>query len=110
MQSTMFVVIILVVLSVTALLIQRNAIKLAIALTVLEGAIFLFAINGAHFEGAAAPIIGKGELLANPLPHALVLTAIVIGASTTALALSMIINLFEHTKSLDLSEMRELRG
>lgn len=110
MPATMLVVIVLVVASVATLLLHRNAIKLVIALTILQGAVFLFSIASAYVPGGEAPIIGTATLLVNPLPHALVLTAIVIGASTTALALSMLINLHQHTGSLELEDMRELKG
>lgn len=72
----------------------------------------LFALIGFK-KDAIAPIITKLDMPHNfvdPIPQALVLTAIVIGLGTTALLLSFIVRLYEKYKTLDVGEIKKLKG
>ena len=95
-------------------LVKRNLIKIIIGLTIMEYAIFLFfAVIGYVREGTP-PIIVKGleegVTFVDPLPQALVLTAIVIGLATTALVVSIAVRIYERCGTFDVRKIRNLRG
>ncbi|MGQ9464962.1 MAG: sodium:proton antiporter [bacterium] len=105
--------IILFLIGLYAVVAKRNLIKIAIGFAIMEYAVnLLFALIGFK-EGAIAPIITKLNVPHNfvdPIPQALVLTAIVIGLGTTALLLSFIMRIYEKYKTLDVSEIKRLKG
>jgi len=96
-----------------AVVLKRNLIKIVIGFSLMEYAVnLLFAFIGFRHD-AVAPIItrlGGRELFVDPLPQALVLTAIVIGLSTTALMLAFVMRIYEKYKTFDINEIRRLRG
>lgn len=67
----------------------RSPMKLVMASAVMEWSILLLAVSLGHVEGGVAPILPLKGRAVNPLPQAFALTAIVIGASTVALALAL---------------------
>ena len=72
----------------------------------------LFALIGFR-KGALAPIITKLDTPHNfvdPIPQALVLTAIVIALGTTALMLTVILRIYSRYKTFDIAEIKKLRG
>jgi len=100
-----------------ALLAKRHIIKKIIGVVTMEYAINLFLILISYRTGGIAPIqdaqYSAAELAAravDPLPQALVLTAIVIGLGTLALMASLAIKLYEKYKTFDMSEINRLRG
>jgi multicomponent Na+:H+ antiporter subunit C len=66
-----------------------------------------------YIKGGTAPIFSKPglnpNLMVDPVPQALVLTAIVIGVATLALALSLAIKLYRHYGTLDMRKIKELK-
>ena len=77
--------------------------------------VFLFFISLGKVDEGTAPIISSDKLsaantilYANPLPHVLILTAIVVGVSTTAVALSLIIRIFESLGTLEEDEIHRM--
>jgi multicomponent Na+:H+ antiporter subunit C len=75
-----------------AVVAKRNLVKKIIGLNIFQTAVFLFYISIAKVMGGTAPILLEGTVLYdNPLPHCLILTAIVVSVSTTAVALAIII-------------------
>lgn len=94
-------------------LVKRNLIKIVIGLIIMEYATFLFFAVIGYREGGLPPIITKtfGEaLFVDPLPQALVLTAIVIGLATTALIVSIAVRIYEKYGTFDIREIRKLKG
>lgn len=92
---------------------RRNLIKIAISLSIMEFSTFLFFALIGYLEGGVAPIVDPADpvkLYVDPLPQALVLTAIVIGLATTALLMAVIIRIYRKYGSLDIREIRNLRG
>ena len=73
---------------------KRHVVKKVIGLAVLQTGAFLLFINLAAIEGGTAPIVeeGGGPYM-NPLPHVLILTAIVVGVSTMAVGLALCIRI-----------------
>ncbi len=84
-----------------AVLAKGNLVKKVIGLNLLQTAVFLFYLSIGKVEGALAPIIWGGNeehridgvAYENPLPHVLMLTAIVVGVSITAVALALIVRM-----------------
>ncbi|MCX7756879.1 MAG: NADH-quinone oxidoreductase subunit K [candidate division WOR-3 bacterium] len=105
--------ILLVLIGLYAVVTKRNLIKIAIGFCIVEyGVNLLFAFIGFK-KDALAPIITKIEATHNfvdPIPQALVLTAIVIGLGTTAVMLALIIRLYQKYHTLDISEIKKLKG
>ena len=88
-----------------------NLVKKVIGLSVFQTAIFLFFISLSKIAGGTVPItVPPAELYSNPLPHALVLTAIVVSVSTMAVALSILINIKRAYGTVEEDEMEEAEG
>ncbi len=105
--------IILFLIGLYAIVTKRNLIKIAIGFALVEYSVnLLFAIIGFKRD-ALAPIITQLDAPHNfvdPIPQALVLTAIVIALGTTALMLTVILRLYSRYKTFDIAEIRKLRG
>ena len=92
---------------------RRNLIKIAISLSIMEVSTFLFFALIGYIEGGRAPIVNPAEpdqIYVDPLPQALVLTAIVIGLATTSLLMAVIIRIYRKYKTFDINEIRNLKG
>ena len=105
----------LIALGLYAVCTKKNLIKIVIGLGVIDYGINLLIVSAGFNDGGTAPIWTVSELtretfFVDPIPQALTLTSIVIGACTTAMTLSLIIKLKEQYKTLDASEIRRLRG
>ena len=105
--------IILFLIGLYAIVTKRNLIKIAIGFALVEYSVnLLFAIIGFKRD-ALAPIITQLDTPHNfvdPIPQALVLTAIVIALGTTALMLTVILRLYNRYKTFDIAEIKRLRG
>lgn len=92
---------------------RRNLIKIAISLSMMEFSTFLlFALIG-YTDGGVAPIVDPSDpakVYVDPLPQALVLTAIVIGLATTAMLMATIIRLYRKYGTFDIREIKNLKG
>ncbi len=92
---------------------KRNVIKIIIGVLILEYAVNLFFILTAYRMNGRAPIFSKAQDILNmvdPLPHALVLTSIVIGLATTALLVGIAMRIYEKYGTFDITKIKELRG
>ncbi|ELZ53775.1 MULTISPECIES: cation:proton antiporter subunit C [Halorubrum] len=89
-----------------------NLVKKIIGLNLFQTAIFLLFIASAYVDGGAIPIVPTGGpdggLYVSPLPHVLVLTAIVVGVSLTAVALALCIRIYDEYGTLRTDTLREL--
>jgi len=95
------------------ILFDKNLIKIAIGVSMIESATNLFLIVLDYRTGGSIPVYtlaGKFEKMVLPTPQALTLTSIVIGVATTALMLSLIMLLYRYYGTLDVREIRRLRG
>ncbi|MCJ7820669.1 MAG: cation:proton antiporter subunit C [Bacteroidales bacterium] len=92
---------------------RRNLIKIAISLSIMEFSCFLlFALVG-YIDGGVAPIVNPDDpvkMYVDPLPQAIVLTAIVIGLATTAMLMAVIIRIYRKYGTFDIREIKNLRG
>ncbi|KPU63966.1 monovalent cation/H+ antiporter subunit C [Thermococcus sp. EP1] len=113
MNPYYFASIALILIGFYAILAKRNILKMLVGLSIMETGVNLLLISVGYVSGKSAPILTEGVTPNNavdPIPQALVLTAIVIGVATTAMALSVVINLYEKYKTLNVEEIRRLRG
>ena len=86
-----------------------NLVKKIVGLNVFQASVFLFYISMGNVRGATAPIIIEGAVVAysNPLPHVLILTAIVVGVATTALGLALVVRINEAYGSVEEDEIHQ---
>ncbi len=92
---------------------KRNVIKIIIGVIIAEYAVNLFFILVAYRIKGRAPIFSEEAQILNmvdPLPQALVLTAIVISLATTALLVAIAMRIYEKYGTFDITKIRELRG
>lgn len=88
---------------------QGNLVKKIIGLNIFQVSVFMLYISMSTVKDGAAPIISKGvELYSNPLPHVLILTAIVVGVATTALGLALVVRIKEAYGTIEEDEIHEL--
>ena len=88
--------ILLMMIGLYAMIEKGNLIKKIIGMNIFQTAVFLFYISIAKVEGGTAPILWeKADLYANPLPHVLILTAIVVSVSVTAVALALVLRIYK---------------
>mgnify|MGYP006283664295 CR=1 FL=1 len=89
-----------------------NLVKKIIGLNLFQTAIFLLFIASAYVDGGSIPIVPTGGpdggLYVSPLPHVLVLTAIVVGVSLTAVGLALCIRIYDEYGTLRADTLREL--
>jgi multisubunit Na+/H+ antiporter MnhC subunit len=92
---------------------RRNLVKIAISLSIMEFSTFLFLALTGYVESGVAPIVDPADpakVYVDPLPQALVLTAIVIGLATTAMIMAVIIRIYRKYGTFDIREIKNLRG
>lgn len=83
-----------------------NLTKKIIGLNIFQASVFILFISLGYLEGGTAPIYAEAySNYSAPLPHVLILTAIVVGISTTALALALVIRIYRCYGSIEESEI-----
>ncbi len=101
----------LVFIGLYVIMVKKNLIKVIIGLSILDTGVFLFLIAIGYIHEGTAPIFSKSgirpESMVDPVPQALVLTAIVIGVAIMALALSLAIKLYKHYGTINLRKIKE---
>jgi len=84
---------------------RSNMIKKLVGLSIFQTSVYLLYVSPAKVIGGTAPIIIEGatpdQLYANPLPHVLILTAIVVGVATLALGLALVVRINEEYGSIE---------
>jgi multicomponent Na+:H+ antiporter subunit C len=81
---------------------SKNIIKSVFSVTIIEVGTILLFLNLAIYEGGLIPILTSiGIHVVDPLPQALMITTIVIGATITSLALMLCIKIFNHFGSIE---------
>ena len=95
------------------LLTQKHLIKIFISIAIMETSLFLFFIGLTFKKDFIAPILTEGQTsfsnMNDPIPHAMILTAIVIGMAVLALGVSFAIEYYKLTGKTNINEMTELR-
>ena len=100
--------IVLVAVGLFVLVDDENLVKKVLGLNVFQTGVFLFIVTAAYRTGADPPIVtAGGGPYANPLPQVLVLTAIVVGVSVTAVALALVVRIYREYGTLREDVLRE---
>ncbi len=103
-----WVVVVLMMVGFYIVIAQGNLIKKIVGLNIFQTSVFIFYISMAKVEGGTAPILAEGiSQYSNPLPHVLILTAIVVGIATTALALALAVRIKEAYGSIEEDEIQK---
>ncbi|MCF7930706.1 MAG: cation:proton antiporter subunit C [Acholeplasmataceae bacterium] len=107
-----YAAILLMMIGLYGLLTNRNVIKIIVSLNILEIGLNIFIISIGFVYDGIAPILtstnnSSALIFVDPLPQALVLTAIVIGVGTTALGLAIVKNIYSKYNTLEIDEVEE---
>ena len=93
---------------------RGNLIKKIVGLNIFQTSVFMFYISIGKMKGGTAPILldksvnNSAVIYSNPLPHVLILTAIVVGIATTALGLALIIKIREEYDSVEEDDIQKM--
>ena len=115
-----WVYILLMMIGLYGITVKKNFMKKVIGLSILQTSVILFFVSiGAkknatipiieHAHGAAHPVVAAGHFI-NPLPHVLMLTAIVVAVATLGVALALIIKIYRQYNTLEEDEILEQLG
>jgi multicomponent Na+:H+ antiporter subunit C len=103
-----WVTLFLMVAGLYVLIARGNLMKKLIGLAVLQSSVYLLYIAPGKLLGGTAPIVAAGfSIYSNPLPHVLILTAIVVGVATLALGLALTVRIREAYGSIEEDELLE---
>lgn len=105
-----WIVIILLTTGLYGVMAKQNLIKKIIGLNVFQTAVLLFFVSMSKIEGGTAPVLIKGQQLIydNPLPQVLMLTAIVVGVSITAVALAIVMLIYREYGTIEEDQILEM--
>ena len=104
---------ILFLIGLYAVLVKKNLIKIIIGLGIIDYSLNLFLVLIGYKKQSIFPILSKNtqiQPMVDPLPQALVLTAIVIGLAVTMLMVAIAIRLYEKYGTFDITQIRKLKG
>ena len=106
-------VIVLMMAGLYILIARYNLVKKMIGLGVFQTSIFYLYITMGKVDGGTAPILladAPDTVYSNPLPHVLILTAIVVGVATTAVALALIVRIHESFGTIEEDEIKAIEA
>jgi multicomponent Na+:H+ antiporter subunit C len=104
-----WIVFLLMMIGLYIVIAHENLIKKIVGLNVFQVSVFVFYISMAKVKGGTAPILADNiDVYSNPLPHVLILTAIVVGVATTALGLALVVRVQESFGTIEDDEVREI--
>ncbi len=111
MRFAYLIVVILFCQGLYIILTKSNLIKMIMGFSIAESALIMLLVLIGYREGGTVPIIYRDfSTVVDPIPQALALTAIVIGASITAVMLAFTIKIHKKYGTIDLNEIKELRN
>jgi len=103
-----WIVVVLMMVGFYIVIAHGNLIKKIVGLSIFQTSVFIFYISMAKVDGGTAPILAEGiSQYSNPLPHVLILTAIVVGIATTALGLALAVRIKEAYGSIEEEEIQK---
>jgi len=102
-----WIVIVLMMTGFYIVIAQSNLIKKIIGLNIFQTSVFVFYISLSKRDGGTAPIYVAGTTdYSNPLPHVLILTAIVVGVALTAMGLALAVRIYEAYGTIEEDEIQ----
>ncbi len=103
-----WIVIMLMMTGLYVVVSRGNLVKKIVGLNIFQTSVFILYISMAKVSGGTAPILAEGfETYSNPLPHVLILTAIVVGVATTALGLALVVRINEAYGTIEEDEIHD---
>jgi len=106
-----WIVVILMMVGFYIVIAQGNLVKKIVGLNIFQTSVFIFFISLAKLDGGTAPVYIEGvSEYSNPLPHVLILTAIVVGVALTAMGLALVVRVHELYGSIEEDEIHEQDG
>jgi len=107
--SVYWIIVVLMMMGFYVVISQHNLIKKIVGLSIFQVSVFLFYIAMGKVSGGTAPILSDGiETYSNPLPHVLILTAIVVGVATTALGLALVVRINDAYGTIEDNEIQAM--
>lgn len=104
-----WIVIVLMMTGFYLVIAHPNKITKLVGLTIFQTSVFILYISFAYVRDATAPIVVEGwDRYVNPLPHVLILTAIVVGIATTAVGLALAVRIHQAYGTVDEDEIQHL--
>ena len=102
-----WIVFILMMIGLYIVISKKNLLKKIVGLALFQTSVFLLYITFGKIAGGTAPILtdNVNEIYSNPLPHVLILTAIVVGVATTALGLALTVRINKAYGSINEDEI-----
>ncbi|MCG8692450.1 MAG: cation:proton antiporter subunit C [Minwuiales bacterium] len=111
-QFNYWVFVVLMMTGFYVVIARGNLVKKIVGLNIFQASVFLFYISMGKIFGGTAPILIEGAdeavVYSNPLPHVLILTAIVVGVATTAVGLSLVVRINEAYGTTEEDEIQQL--
>lgn len=99
----------LMMLGYYCVIVRGNMIKKIIGLGIFQTSVFILFISAGKVLGGSTPILREGvSVYSNPLPHVLILTAIVVGVATTAVGLALAVRIQEAFGSINDDDLDQL--
>ncbi|MFP6748782.1 MAG: cation:proton antiporter subunit C [Alphaproteobacteria bacterium] len=90
---------------------RGNLVKKLVGLNIFQTSVFLLYISMGKVTGGTAPILDdRFQVYSNPIPHVLILTAIVVGVATTALGLALVVRIRESYGTIEEDELDLMDG
>jgi multicomponent Na+:H+ antiporter subunit C len=103
---TYFITVFLMIAGMFVLIARGNLIKKLVGLSIFQTSVYLLYIAPAKLVGGTAPILSPDfSVYSNPLPHVLILTAIVVGVATLALGLALAVRIRESYGTIEEDEI-----
>lgn len=107
-QLIYWIVVVMMMMGFYIVIAQGNFVKKIVGLNVFQVSVFLLYITMGKVAGGTAPILADGiEIYSNPLPHVLILTAIVVGVATTSLGLALVVRINEEYGTIEDDDILE---
>jgi multicomponent Na+:H+ antiporter subunit C len=103
-----WIVVVLMMAGFYLVIAHGNLVKKIVGLNIFQTSVFIFYISLSKVEGGTAPIYHEDfTLYSNPLPHVLILTAIVVGVAITAVGLALVVRINEAYGTIEEDEIHE---
>jgi len=106
----------LILIGLYGILSKRNIIKIIVGFSLFDTGLHVLIVTVGYIKGGTAPILDSvvgttdvASKIVDPVPQALVLTAIVIGLGVTALMLAYALKMYQAKKSLDISDFKDMK-
>ena len=106
-----WIIVVLMMIGFYIVISHNNLVKKIVGLNIFQVSVFVFYITMAKIKGGTAPILDEGiEIYTNPLPHVLILTAIVVGVATTALGLALVVRIRDAYGTIEDDEIEAMEN